>query len=122
MQDKWRVPVLCWLHWRVLCTKYVILSRRVLTSSVNRPRRWALSIRLRVVERVSGDCLTRCRSPYLPLLAGECPNDCSGHGVCKLLGEMPTAIPYPAGSWDAEKIQACYCDAGFFGPDCSQRK
>lgn len=51
---------------------------------------------------------------------GACPNDCNGHGACRLLSELETTVPYHA--WDSEQIQACVCDAGFFDTDCSQRR
>lgn len=78
-----------------------------------------------------------------------CPNDCSGHGSCLTVRELALGdrvggtagrnyrdIDYYNGYtvhsgvsaafyynlWDAEKNQACACDAGYFGPDCSQRE
>ena len=51
-----------------------------------------------------------------------CPNDCSGHGMCRLLGELKTVVPYSSDNWDSDHIQACVCDAGYFGTDCSQRR
>jgi len=37
-------------------------------------------------------------------------------------GTEPTIGGYqPYTEWDGNKIQACVCDGGFFGPDCSQR-
>lgn len=69
-----------------------------------------------------------------------CPNDCSGHGKCRLVAELPnankqqsdintlildaagqTGEAYPYALWDGDKIQACVCDGEFYGPDCSQR-
>jgi len=38
--------------------------------------------------------------------------------------ELPAATQYaenPYTDWDGEKIQACVCDGGFYGPDCSLR-
>lgn len=67
-------------------------------------------------------------TPPLPtfLLAhpGLCPNSCSGNGVCKLLGDLTDVltIPYDASNWDVDRIQACVCDNGYFGADCSQRE
>lgn len=73
-------------------------------------------------DRTSGEC--KCFDGYSGFACQRraCPNDCSGHGVCRLLGEVKTAVPYPVTAWDADHIQACVCDAGFFGTDCSQRR
>lgn len=60
--------------------------------------------------------------PPSPPPAAVCPADCSGHGVCKLLSDLDTSVPYSIDNWDAKRIQACVCDAGFGGPDCSQRE
>jgi len=71
-----------------------------------------------------------------------CPNDCSGHGVCRTTGEIAagamnthvirrdadhsrvdgveTAFTYNL--WDSDKNQACVCDPGYTGPDCSLRE
>ena len=62
--------------------------------------------------------------PFPIVRAGECPNSCSGNGVCKLLSAMTDtlAVPYSNSAWDANRIQTCVCDNGFFGADCSQRE
>ena len=59
--------------------------------------------------------------PPLPSLSppGACPSDCSGNGMCRLLSEIPTTVPYT--DWDSSQIQACVCDAGYFATDCTQR-
>lgn len=79
-----------------------------------------------------------------------CPNDCSGHGQCYTLREVARgsnrdsdvtgrnfreiSVDYGKSTysgvlgsfdydlWDADKNQACVCDPGFFGPDCSLRE
>jgi hypothetical protein len=38
-----------------------------------------------------------------------------------LLADMNLTTPLAAGRWDAGMIAGCVCDAGFSGPDCSQR-
>jgi hypothetical protein len=39
-----------------------------------------------------------------------------------LVGTLETlGSSHPYTKWDGDKIQACVCDGGFFGPDCSQR-
>jgi len=54
-----------------------------------------------------------------------CPNKCSGHGICRNINDrtqslaFPAAEPYPL--WDGLKNQACICDPGFGGIDCSLR-
>lgn len=71
-----------------------------------------------------------------------CPNDCSGHGVCRTVEEialnvMNTKKTDSAGGenfytgmsssevyrlWDMDKAQSCVCDHGYSGPDCSRRE
>lgn len=72
----------------------------------------------------------------------ECPNDCSGHGVCRTVEEIATgAMNYAILSrdadhtktagvstafsydlWDSDKNQGCVCDPGYSGTDCSMRE
>jgi hypothetical protein len=58
----------------------------------------------------------------------SCPNDCSGHGKCRLLSDLPeyahgklAAGSWSAYTWDEKAITACICDGGYMGPDCSER-
>ena len=73
-----------------------------------------------------------------------CPNECSGHGVCRTVEEIAangmnykktdsvasenfwTGIQRTASItyrlWDMDKSQGCVCDAGYSGPDCSRRE
>jgi hypothetical protein len=46
-----------------------------------------------------------------------CPNDCSGHGVCKRAIDNNSDFV----GWDAYKSQRCTCDGGYTGTDCSMR-
>jgi len=46
-----------------------------------------------------------------------CPNDCSGHGVCRRLAEQNTDYT----SWDRHKTTTCICDPGYENVDCSDR-
>jgi hypothetical protein len=41
--------------------------------------------------------------------------------VCRLLKDVATTVAYDAAAWDNTQLQACVCDNGFFGADCSQR-
>jgi hypothetical protein len=68
----------------------------------------------------------------------ECPNDCSGHGICRsnvdfatdfseaVTAEQGSAVDYYdyfrvtyATAWDSDLHYGCKCDIGFRGPDCS---
>ena len=95
-------------------------------------------------DRSTGTCA--CYDGYTgsSCQRSTCPNDCSGHGVCRTVLELAagakllsgretgsyagytmwtgvnTAFVYHA--WDALKSQACSCDAGWSGPDCTQRE
>jgi len=95
-----------------------------------------------ICDRATGQCV--CFDGYTGSACKRsvCPNDCSGHGKCRLVSELPDAnqaqsevfdltanhnIPtvgsaYPYTGWDGDKIQACVCDGEFFGPDCSLRR
>lgn len=35
---------------------------------------------------------------------------------------METVVAYNTEAWDADRIQACLCDPGYFGADCSSRQ
>jgi hypothetical protein len=59
----------------------------------------------------------------------ECPNDCSGHGMCNRnvdanddyeVKDAPDHF-YATQYWDGVKTMRCECDRGFEGADCSMR-
>lgn len=50
-----------------------------------------------------------------------CPNACSGHGRCRLLGDLPKPQASGYSSWEMSHLQQCVCDGGYTGIDCSQR-
>eukprot|EP01029_Cantina_marsupialis_P027939 TRINITY_DN774206_c0_g1_i1.p1 TRINITY_DN774206_c0_g1~~TRINITY_DN774206_c0_g1_i1.p1 ORF type:complete len:401 (+),score=106.64 TRINITY_DN774206_c0_g1_i1:97-1299(+) len=95
-----------------------------------------------ICDREIGDCIC------FPGFEGDacqrtiCPNACSNNGVCRTVAEIAAgslnkrivknigANRYYEGVqidindynlWDANKNQACVCDPGFTGSDCSQR-
>jgi len=65
-----------------------------------------------------------------------CPNDCSGHGTCEYIEDLPFAATwndykkqgfftdpktFPDRQWDNRKIRGCVCDATYGDVDCSKR-
>lgn len=54
----------------------------------------------------------------------SCPNDCNANGLCLTISRLANlyGIEYDEyTNWDKDSVTACYCDPGFFGPDCSRR-
>lgn len=47
----------------------------------------------------------------------DCPNDCSGHGVCTTISDVNSSYV----GWDADATRSCVCDSGYEGGDCSLR-
>ena len=83
--------------------------------------------------------LCTCRSGFYGAACQymDCPNSCSGHGQCMTrqefeyhnfrgLGTSMTGgtdwvseLSFDYTDWDADMVQACICDAGWEGYDCS---
>lgn len=52
----------------------------------------------------------------------SCPNKCSGHGTCESIAELAfDNFENIYALWDKDATMGCACDAGFSGPDCSNR-
>ena len=50
------------------------------------------------------------------------PSACSGHGTCDTISQLAQADNNNIYLlWDKNTTMGCSCDAGFYGPDCSQR-
>lgn len=90
-----------------------------------------------ICNRATGEC--ECFPGYegKGCQRTSCPNDCSGHGRCKYIENLPyAAVPadYATGdflpqdaqtfnyySWDQTKTRGCVCDPGYGDVDCSKR-
>lgn len=91
-----------------------------------------------VCDRATGEC--SCFDGYEGSACQRtaCPNDCSGHGICRSNVDFATdfseAVTEQQGSstdyynyfrvtyseaWDSDLHYGCKCDIGFRGPDCS---
>jgi len=92
-----------------------------------------------ICDRETGEC--ECFPGYegKGCARTTCPNDCSGHGRCMEIQDMPFQITphqYATGDflsqsahtfassyhkWDAEKTRGCVCDPEYGDVDCSKR-
>ncbi len=79
-----------------------------------------------ICDRATGTC--SCFDGYdgSACQRASCPTsglgECSGHGVCKTIGalaEDDNDNIYKL--WDEKVTMGCSCDAGYTGPDCSER-
>jgi len=84
-------------------------------------------------DRSSGECKCYDGHEGVACQRVSCPNDCSGHGVCRSVGYLaargtadsdPTtpAEPHAYSQWDGDKIFTCDCDEGYYWADCSQKR
>lgn len=76
-------------------------------------------------DRSTGEC--QCFEGYdgVACQRASCPgypHSCSGHGVCKSIRQLANADNGNVYElWDKHTTMGCECDAGYTGPDCSQR-
>lgn len=76
-----------------------------------------------ICNRKDGEC--ECFDGYegSSCQRASCPNECSGHGVCKnirQIAEDDASNFYEL--WDKYATLGCVCDAGYYGADCSARR
>lgn len=92
-----------------------------------------------ICDRDSGEC--ECFPGYEGKACARtsCPNDCSGHGRCKFIEDLPFQVtphqfdtnsffPQKAHTfgdeyknWDAGRTRGCHCDPEWGDVDCSKR-
>jgi len=78
-----------------------------------------------VCDRTTGECV--CYDGYdgVACQRASCPGypvSCSGHGVCKSKKQLAFAdYENIYKLWDKDSTMGCECDAGYSGPDCSER-
>jgi len=76
-------------------------------------------------DRTTGEC--QCFEGYdgVACQRASCPgypHSCSGHGVCKTIRQLANAdYGNVYELWDKHSTMGCECDAGYTGPDCSER-
>jgi len=76
-------------------------------------------------DRSSGECV--CNEGYdgVACQRASCPGypaSCSGHGVCKTIKQLAQSDNFNIYElWDKDSTMGCFCDAGYGGPDCSQK-
>eukprot|EP00606_Chrysophyceae_sp_TOSAG23-5_P000506 GSChrysophyteH2.ASY1.ANO1.1727.1 assembled CDS len=77
-----------------------------------------------ICDRDSGEC--ECFPGYEGKACARtsCPNDCSGHGRCKFIEDLPFQA-HTFGddykNWDAGRTRGCHCDPEWGDVDCSKR-
>ncbi|CAN0065276.1 unnamed protein product, partial [Discosporangium mesarthrocarpum] len=75
-----------------------------------------------ICDRETGTCVCFTAYEGSSCQRASCPNDCSGHGVCKTVRELTTDdYDNIYELWDADKGMGCDCDPGYAGYDCSSR-
>nr|AIG55665.1 secreted protein [Thraustotheca clavata] len=72
-------------------------------------------------ERSTGICTCRDGFGGSACQKLNCPNDCSGHGICYTMADAAITNGVTYSLWDATSIQGCVCDQGYWGYDCSLR-
>lgn len=89
-----------------------------------------------ICNRASGEC--QCFDGYegKACARSSCPNDCSGHGTCEYIEDLPYAATWNEYNvmnfnedpktfsykyWDNAKTRGCVCDATYGDIDCSKR-
>eukprot|EP01033_Poteriospumella_lacustris_P013984 gene13984-9988_t len=76
-------------------------------------------------DRETGECICYPGYDGVACQRASCPgypDSCSGHGVCKSIKQLARSqYDNVYQLWDQHTTMGCECDAGYMGPDCSQR-